>query len=40
VELIMTAAAEGVTYATYMATEGWTDELLISNGLAIKPSFA
>jgi hypothetical protein len=39
-ELVMTAAAEGVTYATYMATEGWTDELLIANGLAIQPTFA
>jgi len=38
--LQMTAAANGVTYETYMATPGWTDELLIAQGLAIKPSFA
>jgi hypothetical protein len=38
--LIMTAAAEGVTYETYMSTEGWTEELLISQGLAIRPSFS
>lgn len=37
--LQMTAAAKGVTYETYMATPGWTDELLIAQGLAIKPSF-
>lgn len=39
-ELLMTAAANGVTYQQYMATPGWTDEMLIAQGLAIKPSFA
>jgi hypothetical protein len=38
--LQMTAKAAGVTYEQYIATPGWTDELLISEGLAIKPSFA
>ena len=38
--LQMTAAAAGVTYEQYMATPGWTDEMLIAQGLAIKPSFA
>ena len=37
--LTMTAAANGVTYEAYMATPGWTDEMLIAQGLAIKPSF-
>lgn len=36
--LVMTAAANGVTYEAYKAAN-WTDEMLISNGLAIKPSF-
>lgn len=40
VALVMTAKAAGVTYEQYMATPGWTDELLIAQGLAIKPSFA
>lgn len=39
-QLTMTAAANGITYEQYMATPGWTDELLIAQGLAIKPSFA
>lgn len=39
-QLTMTAAANGVTYEQYMATPGWTDEMLIAQGLAIKPSFA
>lgn len=38
--LQMTAAANGVTYEQYMATPGWTDELLIAQGLAIRPSFS
>ena len=38
-QLVMTAAAAGVTYEQYMATPGWTDEMLIAQGLAIKPSF-
>lgn len=38
--LQMTAAANGVTYEQYMATPGWTEEMLIEQGLAIKPSFA
>ena len=37
--LVMTAAANGVTYEAYMATPGWTDEMLIQQGLAIAPSF-
>lgn len=39
VALQMTAKANGVTYEQYMATPGWTDEMLIEQGLAIKPSF-
>tara|TARA_R110000764_G_scaffold29675_2_gene69347 strand:+ start:296 stop:1012 length:717 start_codon:yes stop_codon:yes gene_type:complete len=38
--LVMTGKAAGVTYEQYIATAGWTDELLIEQGLAIKPSFA
>ena len=38
--LVMTAAANGVSYEQYMTTPGWTDELLIANGLAVQPSFA
>jgi hypothetical protein len=30
----MTAAANGVTYEQYMATPGWTDQMLIDQGLA------
>jgi len=37
--LIMTEKAAGVTYEQYKATPGWTDELLIEQGLAIRPSF-
>lgn len=37
--LQMTAAANGVTYEAYKQ-RGWTDDQLIQNGLAIKPSFA
>ena len=37
--LQMTAAANGVTYEAYMAQGTWTDELLIAQGLAIRPSF-
>jgi len=40
VALQMTAAANGVTYEQYMATPGWTDQMLLDQGLAIKPSFA
>ena len=40
VALTMTAAANGVTYEQYMATPGWTDQMLLDQGLAIKPSFA
>ena len=40
VTLTMTAAANGVTYEAYMATPGWTDQMLLDQGLAIKPSFA
>ena len=38
--LIMTAAAEGVTLAEYLATPGWTEELLIEQGLAIRSNAA
>jgi hypothetical protein len=38
--LVMTAAANVVTYEQYMATPGWTDEMLIEQGLAVRPSFA
>jgi hypothetical protein len=37
--LVMTAAAAGVTYEQYMATPGWTDEMLIAQGLAVRTSF-
>lgn len=37
--LVMTPAANGATYEAMIAA-GWTDESLISNGMAIKPSFA
>ena len=40
VALQMTAAANGVTYEQYMATPGWTDQMLLDQGLAIKPSYA
>jgi hypothetical protein len=40
VALQMTAAANGVTYEAYMATPGWTDQMLLDQGLAIRPSFA
>lgn len=40
VALQMTAAAKGVTLEQYLATPGWTEELLIEQGLAIRPSFA
>jgi hypothetical protein len=36
----MTAKANGVTLEQYLATPGWTEELLIEQGLAIRPSFA
>lgn len=37
--LQMTAAANGVTLEQYLATPGWTEEMLIQQGLAIRPSF-
>jgi hypothetical protein len=37
--LQMTAAANGVTLEQYLATPGWTEQLLIDQGLAIRPSF-
>ena len=40
VALVMTALANGVTYQQYMQTTGWTDQMLIDQGLAIQPSFA
>jgi hypothetical protein len=39
VPLQMTAAANGVTLEQYLATPGWTEELLIEQGLAIRHSF-
>jgi len=38
-QLIMTAAANGMTYDQYKAA-GWTDEQMISQGVAQKPSFS
>ena len=38
--LQMTAKANGVTLEAYMAQGSWTEELLIQEGLAIRPSFA
>lgn len=40
VTLQMTAAAKGVTLEQYLATPGWTEQMLIDRGLAIRPSFA
>jgi len=37
-ELIMTTAANGMSYEQYK-TAGWTDEQMISGGVAQKPSF-
>lgn len=37
--LIMTAAANGMTYQQYKDA-GWSDEQMIANGIAQKPSFA
>ena len=39
VALQMTAKANGVTLEQYLATVGWTEQMLIDQGLAIKPSF-
>jgi len=38
-QLQMTAKANGVTLEQYLATPGWTEEMLIEQGLAIRPSF-
>ena len=38
--LQMTAKANGVTLEQYLATPGWTEQMLIDQGLAIRPSFA
>ena len=38
-QLIMTAAANGVTYDQYKA-QGWTDEQMIAAGVAQQPTFA
>lgn len=35
--MVMTAAANGVTYEAYKA-QGWTDDQLIQNGLAVRSS--
>jgi uncharacterized protein YcnI len=40
VALQMTAAANGVSLEQYLATPGWTEQMLLDQGLAIKPSFA
>ena len=37
--LQMTAKANGVTLEQYLATPGWTEDMLIEQGLAIRPSF-
>jgi len=39
VGLQMTVAAQGATYESMIAA-GWTDETLLAQGMAIKPSFA
>lgn len=38
-QLVMTAAANGATYDQMIAA-GWTDETMISGGMAVAPSFA
>lgn len=40
VALQMTAKANGVTLEQYLATPGWNEQMLIDQGLAIRPSFA
>jgi hypothetical protein len=35
--LQMTAAANGVTLEQYLATPGWTEQMLIDQGLALRP---
>lgn len=40
VGLQMTAKANGATLEQYLATPGWTEQMLIDQGLAIRPSFA
>ena len=37
--LTMTAAANGVTLEAYLATPGWTEQMLLDQGLAILASF-
>jgi hypothetical protein len=37
--LTMTAKAAGVTLEQYLATPGWTEQMLLDQGLAIRPSF-
>ena len=37
--LQMTAKANGVTLEAYLATPGWTEQMLLDQGLAIRPSF-
>ena len=37
--LQMTAAVNGVTLEAYLNTPGWTEQMLIDQGLAIRPSF-
>ena len=37
--LQMTALAQGVTLEAYLATPGWTEQMLLDQGLAIRPSF-
>jgi len=39
-QLQMTEKANGVTLEQYLATPGWTEQMLIDQGLAIRPSFA
>ena len=39
VTLTMTAAANGVTLEAYLATPGWTEQMLLDQGLATRPSF-
>ena len=38
--LVMTDKAAGVTLEQYLATPGWTEQMLVDQGLAIRPSFS
>jgi len=40
VQLIMTEKAAGVSLEQYLSTPGWTEQMLLDQGLAIKTSFS